>query len=149
MTFGVPTTKEAARRIGLVLTRVGIPERHAHTPTKKHRDWLSTLMGRAKKNCEGDLTNVSKGDWLASEGVGQHNCDLDVGTNVQPTSLLIERAGEGLGTSEQSYQGEEHVHDRELRGVRCSEGAGRRKLRGTVSWREEKGGMALEIYKGP
>jgi len=36
VTFGVPTTREAARRIGLLLIRAGTPERHAHIPTNKH-----------------------------------------------------------------------------------------------------------------
>ena len=36
VTFEGPTTKEAATRIGLVLTRVGTCERHTHAPADRH-----------------------------------------------------------------------------------------------------------------
>jgi hypothetical protein len=55
-----------------------------------------------------------KVDRFPSERVRERARGIEISTDVQPCSLLGGRAGEGLGTSEQSYQGEEHTHDLEL-----------------------------------
>lgn len=87
--------------MGLLWIKAGIPERHKHAPTMEHKGPFSTTIGREERGIHGDdLTDVSKGDRLASDGVRQHNWDVDVRTNIEPASLLVEGAGQGLGTSE-------------------------------------------------
>ena len=52
---------------------------------------------------EGELTDTPKCDRLPIDWVGELNRDLDVVASVQPSSLLVGRVGEGLGTGEQDY----------------------------------------------
>jgi len=73
--------------MGWDLTREGSPDRHTHKSTKTTR---SALERDERK--EGDLTDVPKGNRLPGERVWQRNLAFDVSANVQPASLLGERA---------------------------------------------------------
>ena len=46
VTFELPTTKEAATRIGLLLTRAGICERHTHAPVDGHKMQVQRSEGK-------------------------------------------------------------------------------------------------------
>ena len=76
---------------------------------------FSALIKRGRRAIhEENLTNVPKVDRFPSERVRERARVIEISANVQPRSLLGRRAGEGLGTGEQSYQGEEHTHGLEL-----------------------------------